>query len=378
MSQQSTLSRLLGHLAADPGNPKLLADAAQAAYDAQDVILAAQLLGRIAEPLPAALYPLKALVALGNGRFAEAAELFEDLRKTSGDTPALRFNLAWSKAMQNDFEPVVVLLDEEALAASPRAPALMVHALHHLARYDEALASGQELAKRFPGNEELMGALATLALDVERPDLARRYGEHARSDPEGQAALGVLALGDHQTEQSLHLFEEALSRQPNNPRALVGKGLGLLASGRTAEGAATIDRGAELFRTHLGSWIAAGWAYFACGNPAAARARFERALAIDANFSESHGGLAVLDIAAGNLDEAKRRCEIALRLDRRCFGAALAKSMLLEREGRPGAAQKVREIAFSTQIGNSGRTLGEELQAFGLHLMAGATPRRLH
>jgi tetratricopeptide (TPR) repeat protein len=280
--------------------------------------------------------------------------------------------------MQNEFEPVVALLDDEALAVSSRAPALKIHALHHLARYEEALFCGRELAERFAGNQELMGALATLALDVERPELARRYGEQAGSDPEGQAALGVLALGDHRTAQSQHFFEEALRRQPDNPRALVGKGLSLLASGHPAEGAATIDRGAEMFRTHLGSWIAAGWAHFACGDYAAARTRFERALAVDDTFSESHGGLAVMDIVAGNLAEAERRCEIALRLDRNCFGAALAKSMLLQRKGHAQAAQKIREIAFATPIGSSGRTLGDELQAFGLRLMTGATPRRLH
>jgi Tfp pilus assembly protein PilF len=146
---------------------------------------------------------------------------------------------------------------------------------------------------------------------------------------------------------------------------LIGKGLGLLTRGDTADGVAAIDRGAELFRTHIGSWVAAGWAHFTAHDYAAARARFERAMALDPNFAETHGGLAVLDIVEGRFEDGARACEVALRLDKNCFGAALAKSLLLQHRGHPQMAQKVINIAMSSPVGLKGETLGQMVASLG-------------
>lgn len=211
----------------------------------------------------------------------------------------------------------------------------------------------------------LLGALATLALDAERPDLARSYAERGRDNADAMAALGILTLGEHDPAGSLALFDAAVALQPANPRAWIGRGLAQQALGQSAPGAEAIDRGAELFGTHLGSWIAAGWAHFVAGDYAKARARFEAAMAVDPNFSENHGGLAVLDIVAGDLASAQRRCDIALRLDKTSFGGALAKSLLLQQRGDTRAAQKVRDMALATPIGPGGMTIARALAGFG-------------
>jgi tetratricopeptide (TPR) repeat protein len=357
------LESLLGFLKHDPDNLHLIGDAASAAFDAGDGDTALQLLERYGalQPLPDELLNLKGLVALTERDYAGAAAVFEDLRARAPDDPVLKFNLAWAKSMMESWQEALELLDDRTLSASPRAPSLKIHVMHHLGLYDEALAAGEVLAQRFPGDQVLMGALATLALDAEKPDLARAYAALAGKTAEGCAALGFLALGDQQDERSLELFDEALAAQPANPRAWVGKGLGLLAAGNAVEGSKAIDRGAELFGDHIGSWIASGWARFARGDNAGARQSFERATAIDANFSECHGGLAVMDLLDGRIADAERRCDIALRLDRKSFGGALAKTLLLARAGRPQAAQRVRDIAFATPVGMHGETLAQLL-----------------
>ena len=364
--EQARLERLLRFLEQDPANLSLLGDAARAAYEAGDPGLAAKLLERhtSAAPLPGALVNLQGLIAIGQNRFGDAAEIFERLRALEGDNSALRFNLAWCRALLNDYQGALDLLDEETLAASSRAPALKIEMMHHLEKYEEGLTCGEQLAARFPGNQALMGALATLAMDAERIDLARKYAAQAGENPEGQAALGMLTLGDHDAKHSLELFEQALARQPGNARAWVGKGLSLLVSGDVAGATQAIDKGAELFQDHLGSWVASGWAHFVAGDYAKARASFERALAADPNFAEIHGGLAVLDIIDGKIDEAKRRTDIALRLDKKCFGAALAKSMLLQRSGHEQMAQKIRDIALSQPVGPNGETIAQALVGF--------------
>jgi Tfp pilus assembly protein PilF len=362
----SRLERLLGFLDTDPLNPSLLADAAQAAFAARDFGRAADLIARhdlVAQPSPA-LLNLKGLVAIAQHRFAYAIAIFEGLRQDADD-PALRFNLAWSNAMTGGWQATLDLLDDGALDASPRAPALKIQALHHLDRHDDALKSGETLATRYPDNRELMGALATLALDAENPQLARHYARLAGDNAEGRTALGMLSLGEHDAAGSLALFDQAMQKQPNNPRAWLGKGLAQLAGGDARAGADAIDRGAELFQDHIGSWVASGWAHFINHDYAKARASFDRALAIDANFAESHGGLAVVDVAEGRFDEARRHCDIALRLDKSCFGGALAKSLLLAQAGHAQAAQKVRDIALNTPIGPDGKTIAQALAGFG-------------
>lgn len=369
-TESPPLQRLLHFLGRDPGNLQLLADAAAAAFDARAFERALELIEQYESRalLPAPLLNLKGMIALAQQRYADAASIFTQLRLQSAEDPVLKFNLAWANAMQGAWGETLELLDDKVLAIAPRAPSLKIQALHHLGRYDEALAEGDHLAEQFPRNEALMGALATLAMDAEKSDLALAYAKRSGANPEGRAALGLLALGAQDVEASLALLDEALSAQPGNPRAWVGKGLGLLAKGNGAAGAQAIDKGAELFGDHLGSWIASGWAHFVAGDNLKARSSFERALAIDDTFAESHGGLAVLDILEGRTAEAKRRCEIALRLDKSSFSAALAKSLLLERSGQAQAAQKIREIALSSPVAPNGQTLAQALVAMSSRL----------
>ena len=360
------LERLMHFLERDPENLSLLADAAGAAFDAREFALAAELLERhgALKPLPPTLVNLKGLVAIAQQRFSDAIAVFEDLRAQGQNDPVLRFNLAWSKAMLGEYQQTLDLLDDDTLAASPRAAALKIQMMHHLELYDDALVEGERLAQKFPNNPALMGTMATLAMDADRVDLAKSYAERAGDDAEGRAALGMLTLEEHDVAGSLAMFEQAIAAQPKNPRAWLGKGLALMMSGDPAAGASALDKGAEIFQDHLGSWIAAGWAHYVNGDIAKAREDFERSIAIDPNFSESHGGLAVVQLKEGKLDEARRSADIALRLDKNCFGGALAKSLLLEQAGHRQAAEKIRDVALNTPVGPHGQTIAQALFGF--------------
>jgi tetratricopeptide (TPR) repeat protein len=367
MAQTSRLERLLGFLAADPANLGLIGDAAAAAVDAHDFDRAAELLQRheAIAPLPPALLNLRGLVALAQQRFADAAAIFAGLRAGGADDPVLRFNLAWAYAMSKAYKEALALLDDAALGVSPRAPSLKIHMMHHLELMDEGLVEGERLTALFPQDQALAGALSTLAMDNEKPDLALAYARRAPDDPEGQASLGMLTLGSFDAAQSLKLFDAALIRAPNNPRAWVGKGLGLLTAGDTKAGADALDKGAALFGNHLGSWIAAGYAHFANGENAKARVSFERAMAIDDNFAEAHGGLAVIDVLDGRIADAERETEIALRLDKKCLGGTLAKTLLLQRSGQAEMAQRIRDLAMKMPVGPGGMTIAQAIVGFG-------------
>lgn len=362
------LQRLLGFLDKDPDNEKLLADSASLALDEHGYELAAFLLDRQASTasLSPELMNLRGLAAINMGQFEEAAVAFGGLRDIGADDPAVRFNLAWAYAMQGRYADASDLLDDEAIGISARAPALKIQMMHHLEHYDEALEEGARLAELFPDNQELMGALATLAMDADKSDLARHYGAQAGDSSEGLAARGLFALDEASPDDALALFEHAIEVQPSNPRAWVGKGLGLLVTGKSEDAAVALQKGADLFGDHLGSWVAAGWAHFTGGDLGNARKCFDQAMAVDATFAETHGALAVLDLTEGKTESALEHAKIAQRLDRNSFGGALAQALLLEKSGHDEAAQKIVAKAMAAPVGIDGKSLAEALRSMAI------------
>lgn len=90
---------------------------------------------------------------------------------------------------------------------------------------------------------------------------------------------------------------------------------------------------------HVGSPQAVGWCRVLQQDLPAARAHFEHALAMDRNFAESHGALAVVDALQAHPADARRGIARALRLDRGCVSAVLAQKLLSRAPGPgPGRA----------------------------------------
>lgn len=362
-----TLSALL---AADPANTRLIADATEAALDEDRLDDAEALLARHAAlaPLSPQAVHLAGLAAMRRQDWPLAAERFATLMDSGEDVPAIRFNRAWSLAMAQRLDEALAVLDPVTAETLPQAAQLLVQLLHDRGDFQGAAEQARLLVALHPTHRGLNAIVSTLAIDVEDVDLARSCAEQAGDHPDALTTLATLALGESDIGQAALLFDAALERAPNAPRAWVGRGLARLQQDDGVRAAAEIDRGAELFGTHLGSWIAAGWAYFVAGDIPTARARFERALALDESFAESHGSLAVVDALQGQIEAAQRRCEVALRLDRECFSAALAATLLSAGAGDPEQAKRIFEQALHRPVDGSGRTVAQALARMGTRL----------
>ena len=365
-NSSSRFQTLLGFLNHDPMNATLLADAVEAALDEGALEPAKRLLDRYeaVAVLPDSLKNLNGLIALHRHDFSSAAAIFQDLldRNSNG---TLCFNLAWCQAMLGRYEAADIALTDAALADVPAAATLKVQTLHHLGRLEDALARGADLAGRHPDDQALMGALALVAIDAEDLDLARSYALRAGRSHEGLSTLGMLHLNENHVGEAIAFFDQAVAANPQSARGLLGRGLAAMTLGDLNQAADDIDMSAGIFKSHLGSWVAAGWVHFLKGDLAGSRARFERALSLDDTFAETHGGLAVLDIQEGDLEAAGRRTDIALRLDRQCFAGALARSLLLEQAGDAERAERVRNIALNAPIGTNGMTLARAMVMLG-------------
>ena len=364
----SRLERLLPLLEADPENLALLADAAETALAEGRPETAGELLERYAAiaPLPPREANLAGLAALQAKQYDRAAERFGELVESGVDDPAVRFNLAWACAMDKKFDRALELLDDDLARALPQAAMLQVQLLHDRGEFDEAAAKARDYVELHPTYPPLMAAVSVLALDVEDEALAAACAAKGGEHPDALTTLGTLALGDERATEALALFDRALDRNQQVPRAWVGRGLARLLTGQSPDAAADIDRGAEMFGDHLGSWIAAGWAHFVNKDLASARARFEKALELDDTFAESHGSLAVIDLLEGNVEGAREKSEIALRLDRQCYSAALARSLLAAGAGDQKTAQRIYDAAINTPIDGTGRTIGQALAKMGM------------
>ncbi len=350
------LSRLSGFLEQDPENPTLLADTVQAALDANALSLADTLVSRLRLIRPDAFDGkyLAAVAAMRRNDFSSAAAILRPLVETDGN-PNVRFNLAWCEAMLGNKPVARELLNESTINAIAAAAMLKTQILHEAGDFAAALDAGKAALEIFPDDSGLLAAVATLALDAEDPVLARACAMRAGDHPEALAAAGVLDLQDGHPDIARVLFDRSLSIRTHNPRAWIGRGLTALLAQDVPDAARDIDRGAQQFGDHIGSWIAAGWAHYLAGDIGGARQRFERALAIDPNFAEAQGSLAVVALAEGNKETARRAMVIALRLDRDCFSAALAGILMTSDD--PAKSQEIVARAMATPLNGNGLTI---------------------
>ena len=361
--QQQTLTRLLAYLESDPTNPALLRDCAEAAMDAGEVAAADDCYARLeaVADLSEGDAAGAGLAAMRNGRPERAIELFEGLSSRHPEDPALRFNLAWSLALDRQFDRAGDLLDDATVAALPQAAMLDLQLLHERGDFDGAANKIAPYLAAHADYPPLQAAVSVLAMDLDDESLARESAIAGGDHPDALTTLGTLTLGDGEPGEAREMLERALAQNGQSPRAWMGLGLANLSLGETAEALQQIDHGAALFEDHLGSWIAAGWAYLITGDRDTAEARFATAMALDDNFAECHGSLATIQALKGEREAAERSIAVALRLDRQCFSAAFAAMILASSQGDTDKAGKILERALEQPLDEQGRTLRELL-----------------
>ncbi len=355
----SKLDMLRSFLEQDPTNLSLLSDCAEAALSEQRPEDAVEFLTRYAflSPLTDREKNLAGLAALRQERFQEAAKLFEELTKAHPSSPPLQFNLGWSLAMQGAREEALAALDDTTVNVLGQAAALRVQIMHDQGRFEEAAEQARSLIKLHPDHAGLLAATSVLAMDLDDPELAQTTASRAGSHPDALVTLGLLSLDAHDIAGANAKFSEALLRNPASARGWIGRGLVAFSDGNLTEATSALQRGAELFGEHVGSWLATGWAQLMSGETAAAEASFHRARLLDPSFAEAQGSLAVAMFIAGRADEGRHLAEVARRLDSKSLTGSLAQALSLAGEGRHDTAKAIIERAMITPVSLNGRTL---------------------
>ncbi|WP_298334507.1 tetratricopeptide repeat protein [uncultured Erythrobacter sp.] len=357
------LKSLTQFLETDPENPALLRDVAETALEANECDLAVSVFARLhgIEPLEGALANLAGIASMRAGDQKTAGEWYAVAAKEMSDDDGLRFNQAWSLALSGDFSASAELLSDDVTKALPQAAMLDMQIAHELGEFEDAEAKMDAYVALHPDYPPLQAAASVLAMDVDRPDLAREAALKGGSHPDAVTTLGTLNLGDFKVDEAQAQFEQALATGHKNPRAEIGLGLVALARQDYTGAANSIDKGAEQFGDHLGSWIAAGWSYLLAGDMEKARERFQKAFDADDTFGEAQGSLAVMDILEGDVEEGQRKTKVALRLNRQSFSASLAGILLANANDDTNTAKQIFERALQTSVLPGGVSLEQAI-----------------
>lgn len=361
----TNLAQLVSFLEQDPDNTALRLDCVNAAIEADDLHTARAYLKPLLEIEHVNAQGLLGTILLHERDYVAAETIFADLIRSDQGDPALHFNHAWSLSHLGRHVAAFETLTDETVRTLPQAAMLHVQLLHELGRFEEAAEASLKHIDRFPDHSGLLAAGSTIAMDTHNPDRASTLAHRAPDHPGSQVTLGSLALANGQTEEADRLFKAALSQEPDAPRALIGKGLACILTNDLENAAIYLDRGAERFGTHLGSWIAAGWAYALSGDYDSAAERFQKAESIDDTFAEVQGSLGALNILSGHHEDGKRRIRAARRLDANSPTAALGQLLLMQEQGREDTARDIFAKALDTPINETGTTLGQAMVQIG-------------
>lgn len=332
------LDRMMQYLEADSGNRVLAREVARMAYASQQFERLDELvsLTRHADALDVHVLHTLGLSQLERGLFDEAKETLAHAVRMDSD-PAIVYNLAHARALTRDYTGAVDLLDDALCTQLEQAVSLRLTCLHHLARIPEMLS----VAERHATPVSAMGVLASALFDLGDETGAVALAIEASETPEGASVLGLVALNEGRTVDAMRHFEHAVAIKPNGARALLGLGLAHFSKQQFQRATVHLDAAAQLFRSHAGSWLAAGWAQLFSGDKDSARTRFQTALEVDRGFAEALGALAVVDALELRSAQAETLAQKALRLDADCHSALLARSLIARAQGDVSAAQRL-------------------------------------
>jgi tetratricopeptide (TPR) repeat protein len=368
---REALDRCIGFLDSDPDNPQLLARAIDLSLQLGEVQRGMHWVGRALSAAPSDPYFVyrKGCLELAAGNVDEGERTFRSLVSVVED-PEPRVRLAYCLLAQGKYQEAKAQLAQVLAHAEsvPEIRSLYLRTLHYLGEVDAAIEFAEaELAKN-PEQGAVLAALSTLYVDAEKLDKAK---EAARTSlalggdvPEAFVTLGTVALGEENAAEAAGYFRRALEKNPGSGRAWVGQGLAEMLSLDLAAAEASLAAGVHNMPTHVGSWHALAWCQILRQQAIAAEASFSKALELDRNFAETHGGLAVVAIMQGEIAKAKAYIQRALGLNKECFSARFAQSLLLRKSGREQAAGQLVQAVLASMRTGDGRSLTQVLAKF--------------
>jgi len=138
-------------------------------------------------------------------------------------------------------------------------------------------------------------------------------------------------------------IERCLELNPLLGRALSLKGQLAMYTGDFSSALVALKAATKTMPNHIGTWHLLAWTLLFNNHLADASSAFNKALELNPAFSESHGGIALVQIQNNAIEDARNSIKRALRLDSNCFTAKFAQSLIYELEGKDNEARELVE-----------------------------------
>lgn len=352
------LARLEGFLLEDPSNNALLVDAFETALSCGEWERARAFLEQgLALSVERDAWRLRGGdFWLAQQRYPEAREVLQRLGQAP-DLPAglesvLLHNLAFVDWRLGHPADCIARLAPtlEGLPGKSHAPGqhsasaaiatralqqLWLQALHHDGQLARAMTWVRQAEDRHELDPRAAAVASLIALDASDFAAAQRWsavspgGALWQEQPvEALVTQASLALAARDVKRAIELADAAVALRPDDGRAWSARGLAALLAGDLEAARTAFVRALSTMARHVGTWQGLGWTQILLGDLPAARISFDAALALDRNFAESHGGLAVVLALQQLREEAESHAALALRLDKANVSGRYASALL--------------------------------------------------
>lgn len=367
-TSQERLLRLLEYLKSDPDNNKLLADAMSLAAECGDLKTGLLLIERL-EAMDVRTPELCGMATyfLLNAMEYEKASNFGDYAISKGvcDDVVL-FNTAYAKFYDGAYQAACELLNLLTQKENCPISALLLHvrALDHLELNEDAEPLAQRAADLEPENSEAIGLLALQKYENGDNAAALKAAIEALTlNPSQLEALIACASSHYESgnnDAARKTWMHAIELYPECGRAWSGLGQIDFSELRFDEALDSLRRAVRYMPDHIGTWHVMAWIYILRDNISLAREALRSSHALDRNFGETYGAIAVCDAKEGKFDEARKNIRLALRLNPDSKSAGYAQVLILQSEGEALKADAlISEILERNSPGGteSGRAL---------------------
>jgi tetratricopeptide (TPR) repeat protein len=322
-----------------------------------------------------------ASVRISQNRFSDAQAILLELLRAEPENSALHFNLGLARFYQDQWSEANDCFSR-ALSLGLKSRdnlAYLTRSLHHLGKMREAIefcSQWQAQAK----DDESQAYLALLEMDDGNMARAQELAQEVLTrDPENLHAstvIGSYSVEQQEMETAEKLFQNILRREPENPRAWLGLGLVRLYRQEHVGAIVALEKAVQLMPDHSGTIVALAWVRLAAKDLPGSEKTFRKAIAVDRNFAEAHGGLASALALQVRVDEARQEVRLAHGLDAQNFGGHFAQAVLLKIRGKDEMAKKLLADLLQHAPAPDSQSLIEHLRVYGAKQLQKTPPPR--
>lgn len=372
MDIPTKLARYRSFLAQDPHNSTLIRDVIELSLAAgqfeQAVLLAHELM---AQPEPDVSLIYQAVnAALAAGEYSLALSWLAPLTNTIAPPLWVVYDQMLALFRQEKFDQALAVGESHwhLMESSAEAVVLMARILHFRGDMQRALQLVECALQRLGLDQVLLGIGALIALDLGRLQLAENYASQAlelnSAQIEALLVRASLALERLDPREANEAIASVLVAAPTMGRALLLKGQMLMLQEQYAAACGVLEQAAAAMPSHVGTWHGLGWCRLLLNDAAGGHHAFESALALDRNFAESQGAVAITYALLGRIDDAREHKNRAMKLDKNSFSGRFSEALIARAEGNGDIADRMIQGILSSRAGRSLLPLGAIAQMF--------------